>query len=226
MKKHLTKTVFAATLALGLIIPTAASAAPAGDCSSFLQDILNKLPRNTQVIQNPDFGKIAWPGFGNEQGKQGNQEQGNKDQGKQNQGNQNQGKQQNNQGNVPADAAAFASQVVDLVNQERAKEGLKPLAVDQQLAKMAMDKAIDMRTNGYFDHNSPTYGSPFDMMTQYGIDYRYAGENIARGQRTPQEVMNAWMNSPGHRQNIMSPNFTLIGVAYYQGDWVQEFISK
>lgn len=221
MKKHLTKTVFAATLALGLIIPTAASAAPAGDCSSFLQDILNKLPRDTKVIQKPDFGKITWPGFGNEQGNQGNQEQGNKDQ-----GNQNQSKQPNNQGNVPADAAAFASQVVDLVNQERAKEGLKPLAVDQQLAKMAMDKAIDMRTNGYFDHNSPTYGSPFDMMTQYGIDYRYAGENIARGQRTPQEVMNAWMNSPGHRQNIMSPNFTLIGVAYYQGDWVQEFISK
>jgi uncharacterized protein YkwD len=90
---------------------------------------------------------------------------------------------------------------------------------------MALDKAKDMYNKGYFDHNSPTYGSPFDMMKQYGISYRYAGENIAKGQRTPQEVMTAWMNSPGHRANILSANFTTIGVAYYNGVWVQEFIS-
>ncbi|MFC3773077.1 CAP domain-containing protein [Paenibacillus sp. GCM10012303] len=120
----------------------------------------------------------------------------------------------------------YADQVVTLVNQERAKAGLKPLANDPALTAMAMDKAKDMYNNNYFDHNSPTYGSPFDMMRSYGIRYTYAGENIAKGQRNPQEVMNAWMNSPGHRQNIMSPNFTKIGVAYYNGEWVQEFIAN
>ena len=120
--------------------------------------------------------------------------------------------------------STYADQVVQLVNQERAKAGLKPLVSDRALAAMALDKAKDMYHNRYFSHYSPTYGSPFDMMRSYGIQYRYAGENIAMGQRTPQEVMNAWMKSPGHRQNILNPNFTKIGVAYYKGEWVQEFI--
>jgi uncharacterized YkwD family protein len=121
-------------------------------------------------------------------------------------------------------SSAFADQVVVLVNRERAKAGLSPLAYDKALSAMAMDKAKDMYHNRYFSHNSPTYGSPFDMMRSYGISYSYAGENIAMGQRSPQEVMNAWMNSPGHRQNILNPNYTKIGVAYYNGEWVQEFI--
>ncbi|TDF92819.1 serine protease [Paenibacillus piri] len=124
------------------------------------------------------------------------------------------------------DSSSFAVQVVDLVNQERTKAGLKPLTSDKALTGMALDKAKDMYNNNYFDHNSPTFGSPFDMMKTYGITYSYAGENIAKGQRTPQEVMNSWMNSAGHRQNILSPNFTQIGVAYYNGEWVQEFIAK
>ncbi|TVY07641.1 CAP domain-containing protein [Paenibacillus cremeus] len=122
--------------------------------------------------------------------------------------------------------SAFASQVVTLVNQERAKAGLAPLTSDSALTGMALDKAKDMYNNHYFDHTSPTYGSPFDMMTSYGIRFTYAGENIAMGQRTPQEVMTAWMNSAGHRQNILSPNYTKIGVAYYNGEWVQEFIAN
>ncbi|SDO81387.1 spore coat assembly protein SafA/uncharacterized protein, YkwD family [Paenibacillus sp. yr247] len=122
--------------------------------------------------------------------------------------------------------SAFASQVVNLVNQERAKAGLSPLTSDSALTGMALDKAKDMYNNGYFDHTSPTYGSPFDMMSAYGIHYSYAGENIAKGQETPEDVMNAWMNSAGHRQNILSPNFTKIGAANYNGEWVQEFISN
>lgn len=129
-------------------------------------------------------------------------------------------------GDTATTASAYADQVVSLVNQERAKAGLKPLASDSALTKMALDKAKDMYNNNYFDHNSPTYGSPFDMMKSYGISYSYAGENIAKGQRNPQEVMDAWMNSAGHRQNIMSPNYTKIGVAYYNGEWVQEFIAN
>jgi uncharacterized YkwD family protein len=129
-------------------------------------------------------------------------------------------------GNSDTEASAYADQVVTLVNQERSKAGLAPLASDAALANMALDKAKDMYNNNYFDHNSPTYGSPFDMMKAYGISYSYAGENIAKGQRNPDEVMNAWMNSAGHRQNILSPNFTKIGVAYYNGEWVQEFIAN
>lgn len=126
--------------------------------------------------------------------------------------------------NQAADSSSYAAQVVTLVNQERAKAGLSPLSSHAELANMAMVKAKDMKNNNYFDHNSPTYGSPFDMMKSFGISYRYAGENIAMGQRTPQEVMNAWMNSQGHKANILSSNFTSIGVAYYNGAWVQEFI--
>lgn len=124
------------------------------------------------------------------------------------------------------DKASFASQVVTLVNKERAKAGLPALTVHEKLTGMALDKAKDMNDNKYFDHTSPTYGSPFDMMKKYGISYGYAGENIAMGQRTPEEVMNSWMNSDGHRKNILSANFTMIGVGYYNGYWVQEFISK
>ncbi|MDR0270696.1 CAP domain-containing protein [Paenibacillus sp.] len=122
--------------------------------------------------------------------------------------------------------SSFAAEVIKLVNQERANAGLKPLTENAKLSNMAMDKAKDMSNNHYFDHNSPTYGSPFDMMKQYGISYSYAGENIAQGQRTPSDVMNAWMNSQGHRANILSANFTTIGVAYYNGYWVQEFIAN
>ncbi|WP_054958574.1 CAP domain-containing protein [Paenibacillus dakarensis] len=129
----------------------------------------------------------------------------------------------------PSDEAGqsdFASQVVSLVNKERAKAGLKALTVHGKLTTMALDKAKDMNNNKYFSHTSPTYGSPFEMMKSYGISYKYAGENIAMGQRTPEEVMKSWMNSEGHRKNIMSPNFTMIGVGYYNGYWVQEFISQ
>jgi uncharacterized YkwD family protein len=124
--------------------------------------------------------------------------------------------------------SAYEQKVVDLTNQERVKNGLSPLKVDVNLSKMAREKSRDMSANGYFSHTSPTYGSPFDMMKQYGITYRYAGENIAMGQRTPAEVVNAWMNSEGHRKNILSSNFTHIGVGYVaQGNyWTQEFIGK
>jgi uncharacterized YkwD family protein len=124
--------------------------------------------------------------------------------------------------------SAYEQKVVDLTNQERAKNGLAALKVDVTLSKMAHEKSRDMSANGYFSHTSPTYGSPFDMMKKYGITYRYAGENIAMGQRTPEEVVKAWMNSEGHRKNILSPNYNYIGVGYVsQGNyWTHEFIGK
>ncbi|MBO7745153.1 LysM peptidoglycan-binding domain-containing protein [Paenibacillus sp. MWE-103] len=126
-------------------------------------------------------------------------------------------------GTSTTDKSQFASQVVTLVNKERANAGLPALKSDALLTKVAMDKAKDMYAKNYFDHNSPTYGSPFDMMRAYGVNYSYAGENIAKGQRTPQEVMTAWMNSAGHKANILGSHYGKIGVAYYNGEWVQEF---
>ncbi|MBR7553471.1 CAP domain-containing protein [Allobacillus sp. GCM10007491] len=122
----------------------------------------------------------------------------------------------------------FEQQVVQLTNEERSKHGLQPLKIDTELSKVAREKSRDMATNNYFSHNSPTYGSPFDMMKQFGVDYRTAGENIAKGQRTPQQVVNAWMNSEDHRANILNGNFTHIGVGYVeQGNhWTQQFIGK
>lgn len=120
-------------------------------------------------------------------------------------------------------------EVVRLVNAERAKNGLQPLTANWQLARVARYKSTDMRDKGYFSHTSPTYGSPFDMMKNFNISYSAAGENIAAGQTTAQAVMDSWMNSAGHRQNILSPNYTEIGVGYCTGGsyryyWTQMFI--
>lgn len=122
----------------------------------------------------------------------------------------------------------FEQQVVELTNNERTKQGLAPLEADAELSKVAREKSKDMATNSYFDHNSPTHGSPFDMMKSYGVSYTAAGENIAKGQQTPEEVVNGWMNSQGHRENILSNDFTHIGVGYVeQGNhWTQMFIKK
>ncbi|WP_050182099.1 CAP domain-containing protein [Domibacillus robiginosus] len=120
----------------------------------------------------------------------------------------------------------FEKKVFELVNQERAKAGLKALQLDTKLSEVARAKSADMKNKGYFSHQSPTYGSPFDMMKQFGITYKTAGENIAKGQKTPEEVMKAWMNSDGHRKNILSADFTHIGVGYVDGHWTQMFIGK
>lgn len=123
------------------------------------------------------------------------------------------------------------NQVIQLTNQQRAKNGLPALTANWELSRVARYKANDMRDKNYFSHTSPTYGSPFTMMKNFGIAYRAAGENIAAGQATAQEVVTAWMNSPGHRANILSQNYTQIGVGYSKGGsqryyWSQMFISK
>ncbi|WP_410514889.1 CAP domain-containing protein [Paenibacillus sp. BR2-3] len=120
----------------------------------------------------------------------------------------------------------YTQQVVALVNKERAAAGLNAVMGLDSLNKVAAAKATDMRTNKYFSHTSPTYGSPFEMMSDFGITYKAAGENIAMGQKTPEEVMKAWMNSPGHRSNILSKNFNYIGVGFDNNYWVQEFVGK
>lgn len=120
----------------------------------------------------------------------------------------------------------YEKQVVQLVNDIRKENGLQELSLNTELSKVARIKAQDMHDNKYFSHNSPTYGSPFDMMKQFGISYRSAGENIAMGQRSPQAVVNAWMNSEGHRANILNSSYTQIGMGYVADGnyWSQMFI--
>ena len=116
-------------------------------------------------------------------------------------------------------------QVVDLVNQERAAYGLAPLTLNTELCNGARLKSQDMLDNGYFNHYSPTYGSLGEMLNTLGFNSWYAaGENIARGQKTAEEVMNSWMNSPGHRANILSEEYAEIGVGYAGGYWTQWFV--
>ena len=146
--------------------------------------------------------------------------------------NNNTGSDSNNSGSTNQGSTSFAAyqqEVVNLVNKERAKYGLSALKSNSSLANVATIKSQDMVNKNYFSHTSPTYGSPFDMMKQFGISYKTAGENIAMGQKTPSEVVTAWMNSEGHRKNILSSSFTQIGVgvaknANGQLYWTQMFI--
>ncbi|EMR06762.1 putative protein, YkwD family [Bhargavaea cecembensis DSE10] len=127
-----------------------------------------------------------------------------------------------------AGLSAVEQKVLDLTNAERAKAGLQPLAADAKLMDAARVKSADMRQNNYFSHTSPVHGSPFDQMKAAGISYKKAAENIAMGQRTPEEVVKGWMESPGHRQNILTPEFTHIGIGYDSNGhyWTQMFIQK
>ena len=149
---------------------------------------------------------------------------------------------QNNQGNtqtetptVPSQTEETASnigsyeqQVLNLVNEQRAKYGLKALSYNTKLEAVAYSHSKDMAQNNYFSHTNLSGQSPFDRMRAAGISYRAAAENIAAGQRTPQEVVNAWMNSEGHRANILNSSVTEMGVGIYSGGsygiyWTQLF---
>lgn len=123
------------------------------------------------------------------------------------------------------DNQSFEEQVAALVNEQRAANGLQPLTLSTELSNAARAKSQDMHDNHYFAHESPTYGSPFEMLKSFGISYRAAGENIAMGYATPEAVMNAWMNSSGHRANILNASYTHIGVGYVADGnyWTQEF---
>lgn len=111
---------------------------------------------------------------------------------------------------------ANEEEMVRLLNDERSKKGLNPLKLDMEITKVARLKSQDMIDKNYFSHNSPTYGSPFDMMKKFNINYIYAGENIA-GNPSVQEAHTALMNSEGHRKNILNPSFTHIGIGIKDG---------
>ncbi len=125
----------------------------------------------------------------------------------------------------PEQNLSYVEQVVNLVNAERAKEGLSPLTIDTKVSAAAQVRAEEIVTS--FSHTRPDGSSFATALKEQNISYRRAGENIAWGQKSPEEVVNAWMNSSGHRANIMNKNFTSIGVGYYRQNgvnyWCQLF---
>lgn len=133
---------------------------------------------------------------------------------------------QQEQAKAPAEAAPKAEagaeltaqeqQMLNLVNQEREKQGLPALKADPELTKVARVKAKDMIDNNYFDHNSPTYGSPFDMMKKFGVEYNTAGENLA-GNSSVDGAHTSLMNSQGHRENILKSEYTSVGIGVVDG---------
>ena len=121
-------------------------------------------------------------------------------------------------------------EVFNLINTQRVNNGLPALKEDKEVQKAAKIKAQDMVNKNYFSHTSPTYGSPFDMLKSFGINYKSAGENIA-GNSTNSGAVNAWMNSPGHKANILNSSFNYTGIGVvsspkYGKIYVQIFIGK
>ena len=125
---------------------------------------------------------------------------------------------------------ADEKEVFDLINAKRTAAGLSALKVDAELQNVARAKAEDMVKNNYFSHTSATYGSPFDMMKSFGVSYKTAGENIA-GNSSNTGAVNAWMNSEGHKANILNSSFNYTGVAVVKSSkygkiFVQMFIGQ
>ncbi len=112
----------------------------------------------------------------------------------------------------------FENEVVNLINQERANAGVAPLTIHSSLTSAARSHSQDMACNGFFSHTSPTSGSAFDRILAHGYSYSWAGENIIAGYSTPAYSVAWWMNSQAHKNNILNPNFTNIGIGYAYSD--------
>jgi len=127
---------------------------------------------------------------------------------------------------VDSKVSGYEAEVIRLVNEIRQENGLQTLSANWELSRVARYKSRDMKEKGYFSHTSPTYGTPFQMIKAFGLSFRTAGENIAKGYATPQSVVNGWMNSSGHRANILNASYKQIGVGYveYGNYWTQMFI--
>jgi uncharacterized protein YkwD len=113
---------------------------------------------------------------------------------------------------MPGDLARTAAEVTDLTNRERARAGLPPLATDTLLTRAAQAHSTDMVVRAFYSHTGPDGSQPWDRAASAGSTRRTIGENIACGQRSAAEVVEGWMNSPGHRANILNPKFVDIGI--------------
>lgn len=125
---------------------------------------------------------------------------------------------------------ADEKEVFNLINKQRTNNGLQALKIDDEVQRVARIKAEDMVSNNYFSHTSSTYGSPFDMLKSFKISYKTAGENIAANSSNNGAV-NSWMNSSGHKANILNSSFNYTGIGVvssskYGKIFVQMFVGK
>lgn len=201
--------------------------------TSQFKDLCNKYLTNNSY----DFSDIVLPDWknncdnNNNSSNTGNENNGST--GNENNGNNNENTGSENNGNNStskpdnsvSSESRYISEVVRLVNAERAKEGLAALQMDSSLNSAAQVRAKEIVTS--FSHTRPNGSNCFTALSEAGIKYNGSGENIAYGQKTPAEVVNAWMNSAGHRANIMSSKFTKIGVGCHNSNgtyyWSQFF---
>ena len=140
------------------------------------------------------------------------------------------GSSNNNSGTTTSTMTSDEKEVFNLINKQRTANGLSALKVDNEVQRVAKIKAQDMVNNNYFSHNSPTYGSPFEMLQSFKVSYKTAGENIA-GNSSNSGAVNAWMNSSGHKANILNNSFNYTGIGVvsspkYGKVYVQMFIGK
>lgn len=135
-------------------------------------------------------------------------------------------KPETNQPETPPmqEETGYAQQVLNLVNQERSARGLGALTLDNSLSNVAYLHSKDMSDNNFFSHNNLKGETPFDRIKKASISYKTAGENIAMGYKSPEAVVDGWMNSDGHRANILNASFTKMGLGYYNNYWTQLFI--
>lgn len=139
----------------------------------------------------------------------------------------------NGSGNTTTSTSGLTTdelEVFNLINEQRTKNGLSALKIDSEVQNVARIKAQDMVNNNYFSHTSPTYGSPFDMLNSFKVSYKTAGENIA-GNSSNSAAVTAWMNSSGHKANILNSSFNYTGIGVVNGSkygkiYVQMFIGK
>lgn len=136
----------------------------------------------------------------------------------------------NNSSNSTIGLNSDEQEVFNLINNQRKQNGLNELLINSEVQNVARIKAKDMVDNNYFSHTSPTYGSPFDMLKNFKISYNTAGENIA-GNSSNSGAVTAWMNSSGHRANILNSSFNQTGIGVVQSPkygkiYVQMFIGK
>lgn len=136
----------------------------------------------------------------------------------------------NNSGTTTAGLTSDELEVFNLINEQRTQNGLAALKIDTEVQNVARIKAQDMVNNNYFSHTSPTYGSPFYMLKSFKVSYKTAGENIA-GNSSNSAAVTAWMNSSGHKANILNSSFNYTGIGVIKGSkygkiYVQMFIGK
>ena len=150
--------------------------------------------------------------------------------GSSNSGSSSSGNSSSNSGTQTSNMNSDEKEIFDLINKQRANNGLTALKHDNGVQRVARIKAQDMVDNNYFSHTSPTYGSPFDMLKSFKISYKTAGENIAANSSNSSAVT-AWMNSSGHKANILNSSFNYTGIGVvsspkYGKMYVQLFIGK